>query len=83
MNNVNNANYTFSGGQKMVNDFVGRADQAINKAQSWSVLGLSIPKGPFTDKEAIKRLERAQQMAQEIQNEILSVLAVAFKPHNK
>jgi hypothetical protein len=60
--------------------FNEKADKGIANAQSFSLFGLRVPKGPFADKDAVKRLETAQQRAKELQDMLTEMFKSAFGP---
>lgn len=63
-----------------VETFNKKADKGIADATSFSVFGLRVPKGPFTDKDAVKRLEAAQARAKQLQEMIAELFQTAFAP---
>lgn len=67
-------------GHKNINDFKDKADKAIMNAQSFSVFGLRIPKGPFSDKDAVRRLEAAQKRAEDLKELLSELFKTAFAP---
>jgi hypothetical protein len=63
-----------------VRNFTDKADKGIVNAQSFSLFGLRVPKGPFSNKEAVKSLETAQQRARQLQEMIAELFQSAFAP---
>ena len=61
-------------------NIVEKANKGIEDATSWGVLGLRVPKGPFKNEEAIKRLEKAQQNAMKLQELLDELFRTAFAP---
>lgn len=70
-------------GQEYVESFNKKADKGIADATSFSVFGMRVPKGPFADKDAVKRLEAAQARARQLQEIIAELFQTAFAPTSK
>lgn len=67
--------------QTIHRDFISKADSAIESKQNFSVLGFKIGRPGFMqDKKGIERIQRSQQMADEMMSDLLSALAKAFQP---
>lgn len=76
---VDKAN-SFMHGYEVRSAFSDKADKASMKAQSFSVFGLHIPKGPFKDKKAMERIEKSREMANQMLQDMMDSLAKVFQP---
>lgn len=79
-NNVNNNSAFQIRAAEITNGFTDRADKAKMDAMSFGVFGLRIPKGPFKDEQAVKRIDQAQEMAQDILRQLMDILSTAARP---
>ena len=62
-------------------DFQSKADDALASKQSFNVFGFKIGRPGFMqDKKGIERIQRSQQMADEMMRDLMSALAKAFQP---
>lgn len=76
---VDKAN-SFMHGYEVRSAFSDKADKAVQKATSFSVLGLHIPKGPFKDKKALERIEKNREIADQMLADVMDTLSKVFQP---
>jgi hypothetical protein len=78
-NNVNSKSAQVRAAE-ITNGFIDRADKARMDATSFGVFGLRIPKGPFKDEGALKRIDQAQELANQIMQQLFDLLSTASRP---